>query len=187
MRYNRDFRMRETIRYIEQPILYAASRGMSFVYRRFGISPVRQVPGWEITVATVEMTAILSVGAFLYSLGERQFVYLMPFLALSVAFDALSGFIQLWRIPRRYYLQAYRKAATEAEGHRQGGLYIRAASMALPFWALLVFSFAVPAGIAWMAWCAIAYYALYSSKFFVRACEPPHPDEGEFETVPQFG
>jgi hypothetical protein len=28
--------MRATLSYIEQPILFAASRGMSLVYRRFG-------------------------------------------------------------------------------------------------------------------------------------------------------
>lgn len=70
---------------------------MSFVYRKFGISPVRQVPGWEMTVAFIEMTVVTCVIAMLYRSGERTLVYILPMMIISMAGETSSAILSLQR------------------------------------------------------------------------------------------
>jgi hypothetical protein len=179
--------MRETLSYIEQPILFAASRGMALVYRRFGISPVRQVPGWEMTVALIELAVVMCVMAILHRLGDRSLIYILPFMAFSMALDAFTNARKFKRISNGYDARIYRQALTEAEENRSGGLFLRTFSLVLPISALVMFTSILPLAYAWIGWCATLYFSLYTSKFFVRACEPPHPDEGDFFAVPSAG
>jgi hypothetical protein len=179
--------VRATLSYIEQPILFAASRGMSFVYRRFGISPVRQVPGWEMVVSLIELVVVMSVMAIFYRAGERSFVYFLPLMAFSMALDAVTNGRKFRRISNGYDAKTYRQACAEAEENRSGGLFLRCFSLVLPVSALLMFSSILPASHVWIGWCGTLYFSLYSSKFFVRACEPPHPDEGDFFALPAAG
>ncbi len=179
--------MRATLSYIEQPILYAASRGMALVYRRFGISPVRQVPGWEMTVALIELAVVMSVMAVLHRFGDRSLVYILPLMAFSMILDAFTNRRKFKRLSNGYDAKAYRLACAEAEENRSGGLFLRSFSLVLPISALVMFTSILPTSHVWIGWCGALYFPLYSSKFFVRACEPPHPDEGDFFAVPQAG
>ncbi|MCZ7861537.1 hypothetical protein O9X98_09005 [Agrobacterium salinitolerans] len=179
--------IREAITYIEQPILFAASKGMSFVYRRFGISPVRQVPGWEMAVSLIELVAVSIVFTLLYRAGERSLVYILPFLTVSMSLDAFTNHRKLKRLSNAYDAKTYRQAMTDAESNRVGSLFLRGFSLVIPVSSLIVFTAILPSSHVWIAWVATLYYSLYSSKFFVRACEPPRPDEGDFFAMPQAG
>jgi hypothetical protein len=158
---------------------------MSLVYRRFGISPLRQVPGWEMTVALIELVVVISVMAILYRAGERSFLYFLPLMAFSMALDALTNGRKVRRISNGYDARTYRQACAEAEANRSRGLFLRSFSLVLPISALVMFTSVLPSSHVWIAWCGTLYFSLYTSKFFVRACEPPHPDEGDFFAVPQ--
>ena len=103
--------MREAITYIEQPILFAASKGMSLVYRRFGVSPVRQVPGWEVGVALIELVAVSIVFTLLYRAGERSLVYILPIMTISMVLDAFTNHRKFKRLSNAYDAhQAFRKS-----------------------------------------------------------------------------
>lgn len=172
--------MRETLSYIEQPILFAASRGMTLAYRRFGISPVRQVPGWEMTVALIELAVVMTVMAVLNRLGDRSLIYMLPLMAFSMTLDAFTNARKFKRISNEYDAGIYRQALTAAEENKTGGLFLRCFSLVLPISALVMFTAMLPPAYVWVGWCATLYFSLYVSKFYIRACEPPHPDEGDF-------
>ncbi|MNU42835.1 hypothetical protein D3C71_316030 [compost metagenome] len=176
--------MRAALSHIDQPILFATSRGISLAYRRFGISPIRQVPGWEMTVALIELTVVLLVMAILHRIGDRSLVYILPLMAFSMIVEVFTNGLKFRRIPNVYDAKAYRQACAEAEENRSGGLYLRSFSLVLPISALVMFTSVLPPSHVWIAWCGMLYFSLYASKFFVRACEPPHPDEGDFFAVP---
>ena len=176
--------MRAALNYIERPILFAASSAMSFVFRKFDISPIRQVPGWEMVVAMTEAVVVTFVMAWLYRSGERSLVYVLPFMVVSMVFDGYSCHRKFSRISNRYDAQAYRKALTEAEENRTGGVFLRLLSLLLPVSAMVMFTSTVPLEYVWVGWAATLYFGLYASKFFVRACEPPRPDEGDYFAMP---
>jgi len=156
------------------------------VYRRFGVSPRRQVPGWEMLVAAVEVLAIAALASLLYRFGDRTLAFIIPMLAVSPAFDFLVRRRQFNAISPEYDATAYRNALAEAEDHRTSvfGVILRATAL-LPVLAMVVLSMAMPPSYFWMGWAGTGFYTLYASKFFLRACEPPHPDEGDYFTLQQ--
>jgi hypothetical protein len=110
----------------------------------------------------------------------------------SEVLSPITGFLiklyEVRRLPNQYDAVAYRAALTGAERNRQSatGVLLRASAIILPVSALFILSISLPDRI-WIAWVVTAYYALYASKFFVRAGVPPHPDEEDFSAVPQAG
>lgn len=160
---------------------------MSFVYRKFGISPVRQVPGWEMTVALIEMTVVTCVIAMLYRSGERTLVYILPMMLISMAGEAFLNHRKFKRLSNAYDAKVYRQALTDSESNRVEGIFLRGLSLALPLMGLVMFSATLPSAYVWISWIVTLYFGLYASKFYVRACEPPRPDEGDLFAMPQAG
>lgn len=174
--------MKAIITHIEQPILFATGRAMAFVYRKFGISPRRQVPGWEMAVSAMEFTILCFVIALLVRSGERFLVYVLPITAISMLVDAVSNCRSFRKLSNDYRADDYRKALTEAERHRRFGVYLRGISLVLPLFAAGILPLTLPREYTWVGWAATLYYVAYVSKFYVRACEPPRPDEGGYSS-----
>jgi hypothetical protein len=172
---------------IERPILFATSRAMSWVYRTASIAPGRQVAYWEMFVASVEISLVLYVFHFLYHLGEQMLVYILPVMALSKVLDVFMSYRRLKRIRTEYDARAYREACTSAEMHRLDRGTIRLLALLLVVGAFLTFSMARQTSYNWVGLTVAAYFTLYASIFYVRACEPPQPNEGDFFALPQGG
>jgi hypothetical protein len=179
--------MRKVINFVEGPILQASSQAMALVYRKFGISPRRQVPGWEMIVSGIETITVLSISAFLFRYGERQLSFLLPFISFSAFVDTIVSFKKMTRVPVNYDAKAYRTVLTEAHDNRMGSVYLRGLSLFIPLLSLVIVLMPKPAIYLIAAWGAFIYFSLYVSKFYVRAAEPPHPDEGDTFAAPAFG
>ncbi len=179
--------MRKVIDFIEGPILLAASCAMAFTYRNFGVSPRRQVPGWEIAISLIESICIFAMSAVLWRSGERQLCYILPITAISAAIDAGTSYRKLSRMPGDYDAKAYRAALTEAEMHRHGAVFLRGFSLVIPLLAFVNLLAPWPGILQLAAGAVFIYFSLYVSKFYVRAAEPPHPDEGDRYYAAAFG
>lgn len=177
--------MRAAFDFLEQPILYVTSRAMAWVYRKASVSPVRQVVAWEMLVGIVELVLGSIVFHMLFTAGERMFVYALPIMAVSKVLDLLLTFKKLRRISANYDARAYRQACAEAEHHRIDRAFIRLLALILVLFAFLLLSSSFRTEYNWIGLTAALYFALYASMFYVRAAEPPHPDEGDFFALPQ--
>lgn len=177
--------MRAAFDFVEQPILYVTSRAMAWVYKKASVSPVRQVVAWEMLVGIVELLLGSLAFYWLFNVGERMFVYALPVMAISKVLDLSLNFKKLKRIPVNYDVRAYRQACTEAEHHRIDRAFIRVLALILVLFAFLLFSSSFQTEYNWVGLTVALYFALYASMFYVRAAEPPHPDEGDFFALPQ--
>lgn len=104
-----------------------------------------------------------------------------------MAGEAFSNHRKFTRLSNRYDAKVYREALTEAGEHRTGGIFLRAVSVALPLIGLVMFSATLPPAYVWIGWIVALYFGLYASKFYVRACEPPRPDDGDYFAMPHAG
>jgi hypothetical protein len=177
--------MRAIFDSIERPILYATSRAMAWAYRVTGASPSRQVIYWEMFVGVIELLLVTYAFHILFTVGERMFVYILPFMAFSKMLDLLLSVKKLKRIPSHYDVRTYRQACTNAEHHRVDRAFIRCLALLLVVFAFLLFSSSFRSSYNWVGLAAALYFTLYASMFYVRAAEPPHPDEGDFFALPQ--
>lgn len=179
--------MRQLFIQIEQPILFACSRLMSLVYRKFGLSPVRLLPLWQILVSCVELMGLAAVITFLYSLGERTLIYWFPVILISISVDLFTSYVKFKASSNVYDAKAYRDFAAKAQQNREDSLYLRSLSLMLTLGVVVTFSIVFQTEFTLAVWIAAVYFAAFSSKFYARACEPPHPDEGDYYAMPQAG
>lgn len=177
--------MRAAFDFIERPILYAVSRAMTWAYRTTAVVPGRQVAFWEMFVAATELLLTTYTFHLLRMVGEQMLVYVLPVMMLSKVLDLFVSYRKLKRVPAHYDVHSYRQACTEAESHRVDRVVIRFLALTLVAFAFLLFSVAVHSTYNWAAVAVAVYFALYASTFYIRAAEPPRPDEGDFFALPQ--
>jgi hypothetical protein len=177
--------MKAAFDFIERPILYATSRAMSWVYRTISIAPGRQVAAWEMFVATIELLLVTYAFHLLRMVEEQMLVYVLPVMMISKVLDLFVSYRKFKRISPHYDVRSYRQAFTDAESHRVDRVFIRFLVLSLVVFAFLLFSVIVHTTYNWAAVAIAVYFALYASTFYVRAAEPPRPDEGDFFAIPK--
>lgn len=177
--------MRDAYLSFERPVLYVASRLIAWLYRLTNISPVRLVVAWEIGVGIIDTLLYVAATPFMTRLVGQMMLYYMIFLVLGkVAFECWH-FVQFKRIPASYDAKAFKEASARAEYLRQDRALLRVISLLMIFIAFVVFSATYGSDFAWLGIIACIYCVPFAFIHFIRACEPPLPDEGDFFTVPR--
>jgi hypothetical protein len=176
--------MKSIVNTFEAPILFAFGRGLSWVYRRFGVAPPRQVIMWEMAVAIVEVLLVAYVFNYFFRHNVGPLLYVLPIMIGSRSISIIVDYLRLRQVPKLYDANAYRKACTEAQKHRNIGVFIRVTSWLLVGGACLLFASVSQTPFAIAGLVVVGYFVLYSSIFYVRAAEPPHPDEGDHFALP---
>jgi hypothetical protein len=163
----------------ERPILHMVSRAMRWVYIKTYLSPLRQVIAWEALVTFIEL---LIVGVLVYASDDQVPIQLaVGFLVIGVfkVLDLIDCARKFRSTNTLYDARAYKMACAAAQAYRDSFVGMRITVTLLPFLAFFMFS-KFASSYNWMGVAALAYGCLYASKFYVRAAEPPHPDEGDY-------
>lgn len=169
---------------LEAPILYAANRAMSLVYRQLSVAPPRQVIMWEMIVASIEVLLVAYAFSYFFKGGVGPLLYVLPIMIVSRSISIVVEYLRLRHVPKSYNAAAYRQACTNAQRHREISGILRLSALFLVAGALMLFALVSGTSFAAAGLGILVYFILYSSIFYVRAAEPPHPDEGDFFALP---
>lgn len=169
----------------ERPILSGTSIVIAWLYRVTGFSPVRIVVAWEMFVGLLDILILLFGSRPISGVIGPMFMWYFVPLALLMFVIQIANFVKLKRFPAHYDAEVYRHARAMAELHRVDRPLIRAMALLVCLLGFVMFSMTYGTAIAWIGMFAGLYCLLYAMIFFVRACEPPLPDEGDFFALPQ--
>lgn len=165
-------------RLVDRLLLAVGSLWVKKMYMRRGFHPAKSILLWKTVVASVELVVICLAASFAYSHGIQQLLVVALLLCLSVVIEGSSAYGKFRAFSAEYDQVAYRLELERYDGEQDW------LSKGLRFSGIVVVAMLLLGSI--MTWISpiwefgvfgAVYYAIYVSKFYVRAAYPPMPSK----------
>jgi hypothetical protein len=125
--------------------------------------------------SVLELVTAAFVASFALAYKDRPLAATLFVVLVSVCSDGSEAWLEFRKCETRYGQTERRKAAEFARGHRERSGLLRLTVLVVCL-ALVASATLVPDSTVRVA-CAVGalVFAIYGSRFFFRACEPPDP------------
>lgn len=168
----------KVIDFLERPLFSAMTAASAIAYQTFGLVPRRQRHYFEMALAVPEIIAGSVFGLYSVAEGGILFAVVGLFVVVDALHSVTDGLKALRVLPRDYDAEGYKAAVAEAKAARTGVSILPrlfGLLMVIFLFVDIVFLRSIPDPWRWFEFSAMVFLALFTGKFYLRACDPPQP------------